>query len=228
MWLGDQLQPQLTKDQLGFVDERHQWIISNGKLSNDDLLLLWDWITALRSNLYFASSSVLLVLLEKYLRMSLLLYRMKQENKDITTFMNKLEAVEETIEDETDGQKYRFHNLCDELNGLRLLDDIIIKELKDVYGRLRNPIQHGIYGRLIKKTIWEKQMPMMAVTLPDNATAQDVEKMFADVAGGNANTQGGIHNPITRIFVLPGLFQEICLWLLDLVQRVIAQIATNN
>jgi hypothetical protein len=63
--------------------------------------------------LFFSASSVLLVLLEKYLRTSLVIYQLKKDVPNIVDLIKKIEEIEQKIED--GGQKYWFNGLCDEL-----------------------------------------------------------------------------------------------------------------
>jgi hypothetical protein len=62
-------------------------------------MLLSDGIEALKSNLFFSASSTLFVFLEKYLRMAFVMHIVRQEDSEGTNYMNRLEDIEEEIED---------------------------------------------------------------------------------------------------------------------------------
>jgi hypothetical protein len=118
--------------------------------------------------------------------------------------------------------------LCDELLKNWLLKEDIIEELKKIYQDLRHPIQHWIYWRLIRDLSWGQQVDMYAWTLPDNPKKEDVDVMIWHGFSWISNTQWGLYNPMLRIFVLPGVMAQASLWLLDLFQRVVYQIANQN
>jgi len=109
----NEAKPELNIDEVKFVEKRYVRLKEEGKLPSDDALLLEDAIESLKQNLFFATSSLLLVLLEKYIRTSLVMYQIKQDTPDIIDLMPRIEEIEREIED--GGQEYWFKRLCNKL-----------------------------------------------------------------------------------------------------------------
>lgn len=62
--------------------------------------IFYEWINSLLNNMFFASSSLLFLFLEVYLRNLLVLNYLKKKTVWLDGFMSELEKVEEQIEDE--------------------------------------------------------------------------------------------------------------------------------
>lgn len=214
----------LTEQELSYIDVIVKWIKEQGKLDNDNLMLLRDWISALKANLFFSAASVFLVHLEKHLRTTLVMILMKKKDQPLERFMNILEETEEQIENETDGKKYRFNNLCKELFNLWYIGEQTKNKLLHMYEHFRNPVQHWIYWRLMKYNYWNVQIPMVAGDLWENATAEDLKNMLEAIVTAIPNSTSWIHNPIIRIFKLPQLMKDISFDLLTLTKEVIEEI----
>ncbi len=224
---------QLNKTELKEVNKLYKKILQNrfinksGFINNELELLLNDWIESLKNNLFFASISVFSTFLEKYLRDKLISYEYLKENKTINDFLPEnleiIQNIEEKIEDwkDQDQKIYIFEKICDKLVKNNQIENDVSEELKELYKDIRIPIQHWIYGRIIKKYIGRYDVWVKMTSLPKEFYSEWVIDMSDEYISLN---KIAVYNPLFRFFLLPLLFKELSFTLL----RKINQITQKN
>ena len=216
----------LLPEEIIKIDELHDSISKNWELGNDLLILLDDWISALKANLFFSSISVLTVVLEKLLRDTLIMYeyRIVATDNNTDTVMQSLDDIEENIEDKKWREQYSFNNICDKLVEYKFIEESISIELKEIYKDIRIPVQHWIYSRFIKKHIWSVTVPISVHEMPVDWTPEEILKHLQEWLEKPMDDKMNLHNTIMRQFVLPKLFKLKSLHLLCMLDDLVKHI----
>lgn len=148
----------------------------------DHYRLLKDGILAMKNDLFFASSWVFYVFIEKYLRDLLIKTELEEQkpnfNKD--DLLSEIDKIERNIEDEKDWYrtKYSFNKICIELKNKEEILDNEYKNFIDLYKNFRNPIQHGIYQRLCRNSIWDNFIPTNKINIDNIKSKEDFENLL--------------------------------------------------
>ena len=127
-----------------------EYVKENASLDTEHTMLMVEFEEAMRNRMYFSAGSILSIIIEKYVRMMVIVEELKQSKPSVIEFRERLAEIENYIEDKTNGHGYSFKELCGKLKGSYKLDDNLELKLIEIYNRLRNPIQHGIYQRLVR------------------------------------------------------------------------------
>ncbi len=214
----------LNKEEILKVEELHKNIFNNGKLWNDILMLLYDWVQSLKNNLFYSSIATLTIFLEKYLRDTLIWCEYSNSNKAIDgeSFMELLEKIEEQIEDWKDKwKKYMFNKICDKLVEYWKINILISNKLKLLYDDIRIPVQHWIYARIIKKQIWNKSVPITKIQTSPDMSWEDLLKLINNAVTSPYNSKMNIHNPMARMFILPRFFKDESIKMLFIIDELV-------
>lgn len=222
----------LTSQELGLIEKLHKEIVGKWRLENDLKMLLWDWIQSLKANLFFASISVLTVFLEKYLRDALIWHEVMETKWNIEhdKFFEHVEAIEEKLEDwkNDEKKKYMFPVICDKLVAYWKIEEHISVQLKEIYEHIRVPVQHGIYGRIVRNNIWRYEVPVNKIAFPENPTAEDLKTLLENAFNAPMNDTMNIQNPMFRMFVIPEYFKQNSLFLLKAISELVEFIDGSN
>lgn len=222
----------LTSQELEFIEKLHKEIIQKWRLENDLKMLLWDWIQALKVNLFFASISVLTVFLEKYLRDTLIWYEVMETKWNINhdKFFEHVEAIEEKLEDGRNdkNEKYMFPAICNQLVKYWKIEEHISVQLQEIYKNIRVPVQHGIYGRIVRKNIWRYEVPVNKIVFPENPTVESLDTWLENAFNAPMNDTMNIQNPMLRMFIIPEYFKQNSLFLLKTISELVEFINGPN
>ena len=218
----------LNLQELLFIEELHKSIVDKWQFENDLKMLLWDGVQSLKNNLFFSSISVFTVFLEKYLRDTLIWCEFLETKWAITEelFFQHLEAIEEKLEDgkNEEKNKYMFPIICDKLVKYWKIEEPISLQLKEIYEKIRIPVQHWIYGRIVRENIWRYTIPVNKITLPENLTPENLMALLE----GPMNDTMNIQNPMFRMLIIPEFFKYTSLNLLKDISTLVELIESKK
>ena len=217
------LETKLTEVEIKQIKDLHQNIFETWELENDLLSLLSNWVEAFKQNLFYASISVFTVVLEKLLRDKLIMIEYKKDpiDKENWGYIEELERIEEMIEDSTDGNRYNFNNICKILVELWEIEESVSNKLIKIYKEIRIPIQHGIYGRLIKQQTNNSIAPITHLELDLNEWAKTIQEQMKIWVKKEANAAIGLHNPMVRVISLPPILKQKSFDILSVINELV-------
>lgn len=227
----DLLRPHLNEADIKTIQSIQDIFSKHNLILLDRYRLLYDWLESMKSWLFFASSGIFYVFLEKYLRDLLIFLEFKERKADFKAddLLNELDKIEKEIEDDRNwySVKYSFRKICEELKNKWKIDKDDFSALIEVYTDFRNPIQHWIYQRLTRKYYWEGSdwVVMISTDWVDNL--QEMTKILEAAFSWEPNYELSKSWGFNRSLKLPTIMLEESRKMLWLIYTMILKFADD-